>query len=141
MYFADDLDEQLRAGDRSLDKFLARVDRHIERAGLDAPPAPERADRSSPPITSPSQLDVRDERIGSVVWPTGYDRDFSWMQLPVLDSAGAPIHTRGVTSMQGLYFLGMPWLYKRKSTFLAGVGEDAEFIADAIAGTGERTQG
>jgi putative flavoprotein involved in K+ transport len=141
MYFADDLDAQLRAGDRSLDEFLARVDQHIERTGLDAPSAPERADPSPPPIDSPSQLDVRGERIGSVVWATGYDRDFSWVELPVLDSAGTPIHTRGVTAMQGLYFLGMPWLYKRKSTFLAGVGEDAGFIADAIAGTGERTQG
>jgi putative flavoprotein involved in K+ transport len=141
MYFADDLDAQLRAGDRSLDEFLARVDQHIERIGLDAPSTPERADPSPPPINSPSQLDVRGERIGSVVWATGYDRDFSWVELPVLDSAGAPIHTRGVTAMQGLYFLGMPWLYKRKSTFLAGVGEDAGFIADAIAGTGERTQG
>jgi putative flavoprotein involved in K+ transport len=141
MYFADDLDAQLRAGDRSLDEFLAKVDQHIERNGLDAPSAPERADRSPPPIDSPAQLDVRGERIGNVVWATGYDRDFSWMELPVLDSAGAPIHTRGVTAMQGLYFLGMPWLYKRKSTFLAGVGEDAGFIADAIAGADERTQG
>jgi putative flavoprotein involved in K+ transport len=140
MYFADDLDAQLRAGDRSLDEFLAKVDQHVERAGLDAPPAPERADRSAPRINSPAQLDVRGERIGSVVWTTGYDRDFSWVQLPVLDSAGAPIHTRGVTTMQGLYFLGMPWLYKRKSTFLAGVGEDAGFIANAIAGASERTQ-
>lgn len=139
MYFADDLDVQLRAGDRSLDEFLARVDQHIERTGLDAPPAPERADRSPPPIDSPAQVDVRGDRIGSVVWATGYDRDFSWVELPVLDSAGAPIHTRGVTAMRGLYFLGMPWLYKRKSTFLAGVGEDAGFIADAIAGAGERT--
>ena len=140
MVFADDLDAQLRAGDRSLDEFLARVDQHIESACLDAPSAPERADRSPPPIDSPAQLDVRGERIGSVVWATGYDCDFSWLQVPVLDSAGAPIHTRGVTAMQGLYFLGMPWLYKRKSTFLAGVGEDAGFIADAIAGVDKRTQ-
>jgi hypothetical protein len=141
MYFADDLDAQLRVGDRSLDEFLARVDQHIERTGLDAPSAPERTHRSPPPIHSPAQLDVRGERIGSVVWATGYDRDFSWVELPVLDPAGAPIHTRGVTAMQGLYFLGMPWLYTRKSTFLAGVGEDAGFIADAIAGAGEQTQG
>ena len=33
--------------------------------------------------------------------------------------------------MPGLYFLALPWLHKRKSTFLAGVGEDAGFIADA----------
>jgi putative flavoprotein involved in K+ transport len=141
MYFADDLDAQLRAGDRSLNEFLARVDRHIERTGLDAPSAPERADRAPSPTHSSAHLDVRGEHIGSVVWATGYDRDFSWVQVPVLDPAGAPIHTRGVTAMQGLYFLGMPWLYKRKSTFLAGVGEDAGFIADAIAGARQKTHG
>jgi len=139
MYFADGLDAHLRAGDRSLDEFLARVDQHIERTGLDASSAPERDDRSPLPIDSPAQLDVRGERIGSVVWATGYQLDFVWVELPVLDATGAPIHTRGVTAMQGLYFLGLPWLYKRKSTFLAGVGEDAGFIADAIAGAGDRT--
>lgn len=140
IYCANDLDAQLRAGDRSLDEFLAMVDQHIERTGLDAPSAPERADQSTPRIDSPAQLDVRGERLGSVIWATGYHLDFAWVELPVLDAAGTPIHTRGVTAMQGLYFLGLPWLYKRKSTFLAGVGEDAGFIADAIAGTGERTQ-
>jgi putative flavoprotein involved in K+ transport len=62
------------------------------------------------------------------------------VELPVLNAAGAPIHSRGVTALEGLYFLGLPWLYKRKSTFLAGVGEDAGFIADAIAGAGDRAK-
>ena len=134
MHFADDLDAQLRTGDRSLDEFLARVDQHIERTGLDAPLAPERAAPSPSPISSQAQLDVGGERIGSVVWATGYHLDFAWVALPVFDAAGAPIHTRGVTALKGLYFLGLPWLYKRKSTFLAGIGEDAAFIADAITG-------
>jgi putative flavoprotein involved in K+ transport len=137
MYFADDLDAQLRAGDRSLDEFLATVDRHIERTGLDAPSIPERAQPVRSQIRSPPQLDIRAERIGSVIWATGYRLDFSWVELPVFDAAGEPVHTRGVTALKGLYFLGLPWLYKRKSTFLAGVGEDAAFIADAIASAGD----
>jgi hypothetical protein len=44
------------------------------------------------------------------------------------------IYTKlGVTALPGLYFLGLPWLYKRKSSLLYGVGEDAAFIASAIA--------
>lgn len=137
MYFADDLDAQLRAGDRSLDQFLAMVDRHIERTDLDAPLAPERAEPSPSPISAPAQIDIRGERIGSVIWATGYHLDFAWVELPAFDAAGVPMHTRGVTALAGLYFLGLPWLYKRKSTFLAGVGEDAAFIASAIAGAGD----
>ena len=136
MHFADDLDAQLRAGDRSLVEFLAMVDQHIERTGIDAPAAPGRAPPSPAAIQSPAQLDIRSERIGSVIWATGYNLDFAWAELPVFDTAGAPIHTRGVTALAGLYFLGLPWLHKRKSTFLAGVGEDAAFIADAITGAG-----
>ena len=135
--FAEDLDAQLRAGDNSLDAFLATVDRHIDRTGLDAPVAPERGDPSPSPIGSPAQLDIRDERIGSVIWATGYRLDLAWVELPVFDATGVPIHERGLTALEGLYFLGLPWLYKRKSTFLAGVGEDAGFIADAIAGSGD----
>jgi putative flavoprotein involved in K+ transport len=136
LQFADDLDAQLRAGDRSLDEILASVDQHIERTGIDAPPAPGRTAASPAAATSQTQLDVRPERIGSVIWATGYGFDFGWIELPVFDAAGAPIHVRGVTALPGLYFLGLPWLHKRKSTFLAGVGEDAAFIADAIAGAG-----
>jgi putative flavoprotein involved in K+ transport len=140
MHFADDLELQLRAGDLSLDRFLARVDQHIERTGLKVPPAPQRAVQLPPSVSSPSQLDVRGKDIRSVIWATGYHLDFAWVELPVFDATGTPIHRRGVTAMPGLYFLGLPWLHKRKSTFLAGVGEDAGFIADAIAGAREETE-
>jgi putative flavoprotein involved in K+ transport len=93
-----------------------------------------------PSVSSPSQLDVRGKDIRSVIWATGYHLDFAWVELPVFDATGTPIHRRGVTAMPGLYFLGLPWLHKRKSTFLAGVGEDAGFIADAIAGAREETE-
>ena len=136
MHFVDDLDALLRAGDRSLDDFLASVDQHVERTGLDAPPALQRDVSPPPAATSPTQLDVRTERIGSVIWATGYRFDFGWVELPVFDAVGTPIHKRGATALPGLYVLGLPWLHKRKSTFLAGVGDDAAFIADAIAGAG-----
>jgi hypothetical protein len=40
---------------------------------------------------------------------------------------------RGVTAYEGLYFLGMPWLHKRKSGILFGVGDDAAYLAERIA--------
>ena len=49
--------------------------------------------------------------------------------------AGDPIHERGVTAYPGLYFLGLRWQYKLKSSFIYGVGEDAAYLADRIAAT------
>jgi putative flavoprotein involved in K+ transport len=132
MRFADDLDANLRAGDRSLEDFVAMVDRYVKRSSLDVPPPPERDASAPEPIASPLVLDVAANRVGSVVWATGYHLDFDWIEVPAFDTAGALIHRRGVTAVPGLYFLGLPWLHKRKSTFLAGVGEDASFIADVI---------
>jgi putative flavoprotein involved in K+ transport len=132
MRFADDLDANLCAGDRSLDDFVAMVDGYVKRSGLDVPPPPERDASVPKPIASPLVLDVAANRVSSVVWATGYHLDFDWIEVPAFDTAGALIHRRGVTAVPGLYFLGLPWLHKRKSTFPAGVGEDASFIADVI---------
>ena len=66
-------------------------------------------------------------------WATGFQLDFGWVHVPVFDEAGAPLHQRGITSAPGFYFLGLPWLYKEKSALLFGIGEDAAFLASAIA--------
>lgn len=133
--FADDLEANLRAGDQSLDEFVAMIDAHVARSGLEVEAAPDRSRASTRAAAhSRPQLDTRAGRIGSVIWATGYNFDFSWIEMPeVFDGDGTPIHRRGVTEKTGLYFLGLPWLHKRKSTFLAGVGEDAAHIAAAIA--------
>jgi len=60
--------------------------------------------------------------------------DFSWIDCDVLDARGAPVQQLGVTSVPGLYFLGLPRMHKIKSSFLWGVGEDAEYLAEHIAG-------
>jgi putative flavoprotein involved in K+ transport len=54
------------------------------------------------------------------------------VHLPVFDDYGYPIQQRGVTRFPGLYFLGMNFLYNRKSGILVGVGEDAAHIASDI---------
>ena len=71
--------------------------------------------------------------ISSIIWATGYSFDFSFVKLPVVDSDGYPIQTRGVTDYDGLYFLGMPWLHSRRSGILFGVGDDAAYIAQHLA--------
>jgi putative flavoprotein involved in K+ transport len=69
----------------------------------------------------------------TVIWATGFARDHSWIDVPVLDAGGAPVHVRGVTSAPGLYFLGLPWQHTRGSALLGWVQDDARHITDRIA--------
>ncbi len=69
----------------------------------------------------------------AVIWATGFARDYSYVDVPVLDDAGAPVHRRGVTPVEGLYFLGLPWQHTRGSALLGWVKDDAEYLAEQIA--------
>ncbi len=75
--------------------------------------------------------------VDAIVWATGFRPDYRWLEVPVLDARGVPVHQRGVTSAPGLYFLGLKWLYRANSSLLGGVGRDAAFLASHIA---ERTR-
>jgi putative flavoprotein involved in K+ transport len=78
-------------------------------------------------------LDVR-----NLIWCTGFNPGFSWIDLPIFDEAGDPLHNRGiVTDVPGLYFLGLQFLYSMTSATVHGVGRDAEHIVKVIA---SRTQ-
>jgi putative flavoprotein involved in K+ transport len=79
------------------------------------------------------RLDLRTEDISAVIWATGYGLDFGWIEIPVLDKRGEPVHRRGIAEVPGLYFLGLQWLSRLKSAFLSGVGDDAAVLADHIA--------
>ncbi len=69
----------------------------------------------------------------TVIWATGFRPDFSWIDAPVFDDAGRPRHARGVTAVNGLYFLGLPWQHTRGSALLGWVGRDADYLAQHIA--------
>lgn len=73
--------------------------------------------------------------VSSVVWCTGFDGGFSWIDLPVFDADGEPKHEGGIVPGElGLYFVGLHFLYAFSSEMIHGVGRDAERIATAIAG-------
>jgi putative flavoprotein involved in K+ transport len=72
--------------------------------------------------------------VANVIWCTGYDPGFSWIDLPVFDDRGLPIHYRGAVLKQpGLYFIGLAFLYSASSTMIHGCSRDAEHIAKTIA--------
>lgn len=82
--------------------------------------------------SSPEILNLPSSDVGAVIWCTGFTADFSWIKLPVLDESGLPIHKKGISQIPGLYFVGFPWLSKRKSGIIYGVAEDAENISTHI---------
>jgi putative flavoprotein involved in K+ transport len=132
---APDLAERLANGDAIYAAFLDMADAHVKGHGLDMPEdVAARALRSEPLcLTEPiRRLDLRMEGIGAVIWATGYGVDFGWIDIPVLDVRGEPVHRGGITGVPGLYFLGLQWLSKMSSSFLSGVGDDAAVLADHI---------
>jgi putative flavoprotein involved in K+ transport len=136
---APGLAECLANGDAYYKTFLDMMDAHVAQHGLNLPGDPAaRAALADPPcVTAPLQrLDLAAERIGAVIWATGYGVDFGWIDLPVLDARGEPLHRDGIAGVPGLYFLGLPWLSKMSSAFLSGVGDDAAVLADHIAARG-----
>lgn len=128
---ADDLEKSLAAGDRTFDEFTSAVDDYLQLRDINAT---EARTSVSPRITPKSvdALDIRASDIRSVVWATGYLLDFRWVGLPIFDARGEPVQHRGATSAPGIYFLGLAWMHKVKSSFLYGVGEDAEYLAARI---------
>ena len=66
-------------------------------------------------------------RVNNVIWCTGYQPGFSWIQLPIFGEDGRPVHDRGIVNrMPGLYFVGLHFLYAMSSASLIGVARDAE---------------
>jgi len=134
--FAPDLARRLAYGDASYTIFLDMVDAHVEQHSLDMPQDPAaRAVLPDPPCLAEPlrRLDLAAAGVGTVIWATGYDFDFGWIDIPVLNSRGEPVHVKGIAGVPGLYFLGLQWLSKLNSSLLSGVGEDAADLADHIA--------
>ena len=132
---APGLADSLANGDLAFTTFLDIVDEYVKRRGLQLPEEPgARTTLPDPPcVTTPLQrLDLAAEGITSVIWATGYGVDFGWIDVPVIDAKGDAVHNNGITSVPGLYFLGLQWLSKLNSSFLSGVGEDAAVLADHI---------
>lgn len=127
---ADDLGESLAAGDRAFDEFTSAVDDYLQGRGAAPSDTHQPISRETPATVQ--EIDLHASQIQSVVWATGYVLDFRWIELPVFDARGEPVQDRGATSAPGIYFLGLPWMYKVKSSFLYGVGEDAQFLAERI---------
>ena len=132
--FAGDLPSTVAAVDARRRQLLAAIDAHIDASGL----AAEVLDPvTPPPVTvggARDRLDLRARGITSVIWATGHRRTYPWLALPVLDGAGEIRHRHGVTPVPGLYVLGQRFQHRRRSSFIDGVGRDADDIVCHLTG-------
>jgi putative flavoprotein involved in K+ transport len=135
VHLADDLIAYTAAADIKLAMLRRRIDQHVDATGLAG--SVEAADEFTPfcwPSQPPETIDLLAEGIRSVVWATGYRRASPWLEVPVLDAAGEIRHEGGVTPVPGLYVLGLQFQRRRNSAFIDGVGDDAAYLAEHVAG-------
>jgi putative flavoprotein involved in K+ transport len=108
------------------------IDAYIEANVEGAVPAPD----SIPPVDCPATVrEVAFEEAGitSIIWATGYERKYPWLQLPILNERGDIQHQRGITRVPGVVVLGMRFQATKGSNLIDGVGADAEELADYLA--------
>ena len=133
---ADDLAKNIADGDANYLELLAEADAYIDRHSLDLPSEEDAKIIDPDPdcVKTPiRQIDIVKQGINSIIWATGYVQDFSWLKVDAFDADGKPLHDRGVAKPDGIYFLGLPWLSMRGSSFIWGVWEDAKYLAAQIS--------
>jgi putative flavoprotein involved in K+ transport len=134
--FAPDLARNLAEGDANYLSVLDEADAFVARNGLDLPAEPD-ARRIAPDpgcVTDPVlALNLKEAGITSILWATGYAVDYGWLKVDTFDEKGRPKHQRGISAEPGIYFVGLPFLSRRGSSFIWGVWHDAKYLADHIA--------
>ncbi|TMF56392.1 MAG: hypothetical protein E6I19_05885 [Chloroflexi bacterium] len=137
--FADDLAQHVRFGDEASAKIRQHVDDHVADRGVVAPSSePDPADEAAEPndFRSPTELDLADRGVRSVILTTGFRADYSWLRLPVVRSDGSVVHEQGRAPVDGLWFVGLLWLRMRKSGIILGAMDDSAHVAAQVAARG-----
>jgi putative flavoprotein involved in K+ transport len=130
MIFNPNLEANLDEADRVYNGINELIDKHIARTQAPAP-AGEPYKAVWRPDGEPTELDLIAAGVSTVIWATGFSPDWSYVQLPIFDKTGYPTNRRGVTSVPGVYVLGLPWLWTWGSGRFLSVGRDAEAVVTA----------
>lgn len=129
--FQPDLKQNLDQADAVAESIKTTIDSFIAKQQIAAPAEP-----AYQPVWQPEDdaapIDYLEANLRTVIWCTGYQSDFRWVEVPVFDGKGYPGHQRGVTPVWGLYFLGLPWLYTWGSGRFSGIARDAQYLADYL---------
>jgi putative flavoprotein involved in K+ transport len=132
--FAGSLANVCTLADLKMHRLLKTLDEWASETGADRElEAPHRFEPTCIDGKPTLELDLSDSAIRTVIWATGYRPDFSWLDLPVLDRKGWVRHDGGVvTDAPGMYVLGMPFLRRRRSSFIHGADADTHDLAEHL---------
>ena len=124
--FSGSLANVCALADLKMDRLLAGIDAWVSTNGFaERFPAPHRYEPTDVGADTKLGMDLHDSGIRTVIWATGYRPDYSWLDVPVLDRKGRIRHDGGVVAAPGMYVMGLPFMRRRKSSFIDGVGDDA----------------
>jgi putative flavoprotein involved in K+ transport len=133
--FSGSLRNVCALADLKMGRLLASIDAWAAgNRDMDGLPPGERFAPTRLPEQPILGLDLRREGIRTVIWATGFRPDYAWLKVPVLDRKGGIRHTGGVAELPGLYVMGLPFLRRRKSSFIHGAEDDARELAEHLAG-------
>jgi putative flavoprotein involved in K+ transport len=132
--FSGSLRNVCALADLKMGRLLNRIDEWATEQGLDGEhPAPQRYEPTRVEAAPPLGLDLTSGEIRTILWAVGFRPDNSWLDVPVLDAKGRVRHDGGVVDSPGMYLLGMPFLRRRKSSFIHGAGDDVRDLSDHLA--------
>jgi putative flavoprotein involved in K+ transport len=132
--FSGSLRNHCAMADLKLNRLLDRTDAWIERNDAKCEAPSERFAPTRVPDSPRLLVDLAAERIGSVLWATGFRPDYRWLRVPVFDRKGRLRHAGGVVDAPGVYTLGLNFMRRRKSSFIHGTEDDVRDIGEHLIG-------
>ena len=135
--FGNSLKSDIKYSDDFANDFRKNIDTYISEKNIEAPfPCANDFEgeyrEEDPSIESPKTLNFKLASIKTVIWATGFQYDFSWIDAKVTDQMGYPLTDKGNAGIKGLYFNGLNWMTKRKSGILYGFNEDSVYVSNQI---------
>lgn len=130
LFFNDDLKQNLDYADQVAERIVKGIEDYIQRNNINAPADDNIRSSYLPELVT--ELEIESSGINSVVWSTGFNMRFEWINLPVFEDNGHPKQNRGVTDVDGLYFIGLNWMHTWGSGRFYQVGRDAEYLSEVM---------
>jgi putative flavoprotein involved in K+ transport len=136
--FSGSLRNVCALADLKMNRLLDGIDEYAQATGLSAEVDPPQryapTEIGTPRLTRGIGDDIR-----TVLWATGFRPSYPWLHVDVFDRQGRLQHDRGVVEAPGLYALGLPYLRRRKSSFIHGAADDVRELSAHLSAYLEAT--